>query len=245
MKHVIIDRPRAGGEGGRSRPAKGTRKLLQKTDVGDLPRYESNAPGRLYGLACKHLNEHLAPLVRWLRSQCGRRWDDVWSEICDGLSVRNATTAHVRDHADDFVQRDCTWVDGELCDSRGRPLATPGWRRAHFYVDPGDNTLRELPGKPQCRRRAAPPQDWVPGKDDNHRYYLLSGLWYEVTLEPLPRSGRPVYDVLQRGWVGMGLTDRDCWQRYGRLVCAADKRQVGKSEIRKRKLWQTSVAASL
>src|SRR5437899_806366 len=79
----------------------------------------------------------------WLRSQCGRPWDDVWSEICDGLSVRNATTAHVRDHADDFVVRNCTLIDGEVRDSRGAPLASRWGRRGRFYVDPRDNTLRE------------------------------------------------------------------------------------------------------
>jgi hypothetical protein len=251
MKHVIIDRPRVGGEGGRSRPAKGTRKYLQRTPLDDQPRYESNAPHRLYGHGCKHLNEHLAPLVRWLRSQCGRNWDDVWSEICDGLSVRNATTAHVRDHADDFVQRNCTWVDGKLCDSRGLPLETRGWQRARFYVDPRDNTLRELPGK-RYRRQNTTPRDWVPGKDDDHRYYLVEGVWYEVTLAPLPRGGRPVYDVLQRGrvtWRDMkpypawqGLTDLDCWQRYGRSVYATGKRGLGKSEIRRLKLWETTIA---
>ena len=57
MKHVIIDRPRAGGEGGRSRPPKGTRNYLQRTPLEDQPKYESSAPGRCYGLARKHLNE--------------------------------------------------------------------------------------------------------------------------------------------------------------------------------------------
>src|SRR6185437_5780755 len=95
MKHVIIDRPRTGGDGGKSIPPKGSKKRLQKTPLEDQPKYESNARRRVYGYDCKQLNEHLSPLRRWLHSQVGRNWDEVWSEICEGLSVRNATTAHV------------------------------------------------------------------------------------------------------------------------------------------------------
>jgi hypothetical protein len=236
MKHVIIDRPRVGGEGGKSRAPKGSRKRLQRTAAEDQPKYESTARHRLYGIGCKQLNEHLAPLVRWLRSQRGRSWDDVWSEICDGLSVRKATTAHVRDHADEFVERNCILVDGEVCDSRGAPLSI-GWRRCRFYVDPRDNTLREVPIR--RRHRSVPRcREWVPGADDAHRFYLLNGIWYEITLEPLPASGM-VHDFLLLAWVDRNSCD--WYRRYGWAVYAAAKRQLGKGEIRKRKLWETEV----
>src|SRR4051794_23195059 len=102
MKHVIIDRPRLGGDGGKSKPAKGSVRALQRMAPEDYPKFESSAPRRRYGWNAKSLNEHLAPLRRWLRSQCGRPWNDVHAEICAGLSVRNATTAHVRDHAEQY-----------------------------------------------------------------------------------------------------------------------------------------------
>ncbi len=92
MKHVIIDRPRTGGAGGKSIAPKGSKRRWQRLPVEDHPRTESTARRRLYGWNCKRLNEHLSPLRRWLRSNCGRLWDDVFSEICDRLSVRNATT---------------------------------------------------------------------------------------------------------------------------------------------------------
>jgi hypothetical protein len=91
MKHVIIDRPRIGGSGGKSRPAKGSKRRWQRIPLEDQPKTESNAPKRLYGSNCKSLNEHLAPLRRWLRSNCGRLWNEVHSEICANLRIDNAT----------------------------------------------------------------------------------------------------------------------------------------------------------
>src|SRR6185437_7524740 len=105
MKHVIIDRPRRGGNGGKINLPKGSKKQLQKTPLEQQAKCQSSARGRVYGYDGKELNEHLSPLRRWLRSQVGRDWDEVWSEICHGLSVRNATTAHVRDHADKYIEK--------------------------------------------------------------------------------------------------------------------------------------------
>lgn len=252
MKHVIIDRPRTGGDGGKSIPPKGTKKRLHKqmqSEDGTVA-YESTARRRVYGWDCKELNEHLSPLVRWLSSQVGRDWDEVWSEICDGLSVRNATTAHVRDHADDFVEKNCTIVDGQLCDSRGVPLNKGGWRWHRFYVDPCDNTLREFGDRPKYRYKWNRRKDWVPGKNDDHRYYLLDGVWYEVELKPYPAkapSYSEIWDlVLAAKWDNpkyayRGSTKSVCQSYYGRPVYAAAKRQLNKKEIQRLKLWKSDI----
>jgi hypothetical protein len=255
MKHVIIDRPRVGGDGGKSILPKGSKKRLQQTPWEDQPKHESTAPRRLYGYFCKELNEHLSPLRRWLHDQVGRDWDEVWSEICDGLSVRNATTAHVRDHADRYVEKNCFINnDGKVCDSRGITLNSDwGWKQ--FYVNPRDNTLQVAPDY-RTYRKNRKKKDWVAGKDENHRCYLFDGIWYEVELKPFSEYQKTmisgdnrVYDiVIASQWKARnkndgyyGSTEKDLIQFYKKAVYAASKRQLGKREIHKLKLWDTEV----
>lgn len=238
MRHVIIDRPRRGGDGGKSILPKGSKKQLQKTPWEDQVKFESSAPGRLYGWECKELNEHLSPLIRWLNSKIGTDWDEVWSEICDGLSVRNATTAHVRDHADRYVEKNCMVKDGKILNSRGIPL-NGEWRFLEFYVDPCNNTLQRSMDK--FRKHRSKAKIWVDGKDDNHRYYLLKGIWYEVKFKPFPKDvGYRVWDmvisVLWENGQYVGSNKYSCDSFYKKSIYAAYKRQLGKKEIRKLKL---------
>jgi hypothetical protein len=226
MKHVIIDRPRIGGRHKKSRP-KGSMRRWQRLLAEDYPKSESTARRRLYGWDCKQLNEHLSPLRRWLRSNCGRPWSEVYSEICAGLSVRNATSAHVRDHAERYVLGTTQMINGVVCDSMGKPIRR-GWHL--FYVDPRDGTLREGP-KWKRQRGTAKERDYIKGQDEFHQYRVLNGFWYEVELAPLPVHGNlRVRDVV----LGQTITNRSqVGQFYGRYVYAKCKRQLGKEKIKR------------
>lgn len=249
MKHVIIDRPRTGGDGGKSVPPKGTKKRLQKTPLDELPVHESNSARRIYGYDCKQLNENLSPLRRWLNKQIGRNWDDVWSEICEGLSVHNATTAHVRDHADKYVEKNCTInEDNVICDSKGIPLGVSFWHRT-WYVDPRDNTLQSIGPKRRWRQEKRK-KNWVEGKDDNHRYYLLNDVWYEIVLAPFPKNAPTYYKVYDLVIAAQrkgkkpycGSYCYECENRYGKPYYAKTKRQLNKKEIKKLDLWNYRAA---
>ena len=243
MKHVIIDRPRTGGDGGKTITPKGSKRRWQRIPIEDHPRTESTAPGRRYGWDCKRLNEHLSPLRRWLRSNCGRRWDDVYSEICEHLSVRNAATAHVRDHAEQYVVRNARLIAGEICDAAGVPIHS-GWRWNPFYVHPLDGTLREAPRR---LRRPGPvkDEDYIEGKDALHQYRIIQGVWYEVELAPYPVGLEGcIRDVLLSGGPSTGgyPSRVDAGRFYGRPVYAKAKRQLNKDQIRKLSLWESSLA---
>jgi hypothetical protein len=225
MKHVIIDRPRRGGDGGRSKPPKGYRRALRRIPPDEQPRTESRA--RLYGGLRKRLNEHLGPLRRWLRSQCGRPWDKVHAEICARLRVENATQAHVRDHAEEYVVRDAQLIDGEVCDSKGLPLRRHyPWRWRPFYVDPRDGTLRELP-RGRLPRYEAKGLDFVPGQHERHQYRLFNGCWFEVELAP-------ALDLPWRLQRRLGI----CWLGLD-LMYVKSRRQLPRKEIERLRLWQT------
>ncbi|WP_428681354.1 hypothetical protein [Sphingopyxis sp.] len=138
MFKVIVERPRWA-----SRHAASVK--LKRSDpgihfIGHKRHAKTAAPYH------KHLNENLAPLIRFLRSRRGRRWDDVFAEICAGLDTGSTVKMHVRQHLDDFVAsrisigRHGEWLfDGRVLGRADRW----GWRRWSFFVDPADGILRD------------------------------------------------------------------------------------------------------
>lgn len=138
MFKVIVERPRWG-----SRHAQSAK--LKRSDPGiHFIGHKRHAwTGTPYA---KSLNENLRPLIRFLRSRCGRRWDDVFSEICAGLDTGSTVKMHVREHIGDFVAmhvsigRHGEWMaDGQVMIDRNRW----GWQRWQFFVDPADGILRD------------------------------------------------------------------------------------------------------
>lgn len=94
----------------------------------------------------KGLNENLAPLLRYLRRQRGRRWDIVFSEICASLDTGSTVKMHVRQHIEDFVLtrisvgRNGEWMfKGEVLGREGR-----WFRRRELFVDPRDGILKDV-----------------------------------------------------------------------------------------------------
>ncbi|MFC4256330.1 hypothetical protein ACFOWT_12990 [Croceibacterium xixiisoli] len=91
----------------------------------------------------KSLNENLRPLVRFLRSRRGQKWDDVFSEICAGLDTGSTVKMHVRLHVDDFVfSRIAVGRDGEWM-WQGRVIRFHPAMRDCFFVDPADGLLKD------------------------------------------------------------------------------------------------------
>jgi hypothetical protein len=70
------------------------------------------------GRGGKWFGENLRPLERWLRSNVGRPWDAVYSEICEVLPADSVVKKHVRDHLGDFVLTITHEVDGRLWGQR-------------------------------------------------------------------------------------------------------------------------------
>jgi hypothetical protein len=184
MAQVIVERPRIKPSNNR----KGRRRALE-----DLPKHEGMRRGHAERGDTKQLNENLAPLRRYLEAQVGRPWDKVYAEIAANLRVDSTVQQHVRGHLGDFVavtpRRD---VSGWRSSIRG------GLWRQRLYVDPVTGLLCRTDRLPEekARRRAesarrAPPIERMK-LDDTRELRLMAGLWYEVTLAPLPE---PVYRV--------------------------------------------------
>lgn len=139
MFKVIVERPRWG----RSRADAVKLKndpVTDRTSVGLKRHVAECARSR------KDLNENLSPLIRYLRSQRGRLWDDVFGEICARLDTGSTVKMHVRQHVDQLVLsrialgRNGMWMtDGQPLDLHFRSRM----RSKLFWVDPADGILKD------------------------------------------------------------------------------------------------------
>lgn len=211
MFKVIVERPR----GGRSWASKSKiryDKCEERSRVSGH-RLVMEASGNT-----KYLNENLAPLKRYLHKQLGRKWDDVFSEICAHLDTGSTVKMHVREHLGDFVlhntRRD---RDGVLwvTDRWGGPQkCVDSW--TELYVDPDDGRLKET--RQLCRRegvvfkRSRPrhnswnrPKKPLPLKKLSATtwHMRLQGLWYFIELSSVPlclrgypASDESIYEML-------------------------------------------------
>jgi hypothetical protein len=148
MFKVIVERARLGG---------GFRHRERSRDYDNLPSHEGMRRIHKIRGHSKRLNENLNPLRRFLQRRVGRRWDDVYAEICANPRPQSTVQQHVRDHIDDFVVRDVRAApDGSL--ESVPPLEQRSSCYTRFFVDPRDGVLRCLP-----RRKRV-----LPAKEPSH-----------------------------------------------------------------------------
>lgn len=200
MAKVIVERPRAyrghKARGGCKYPRHSSRSGNEHK-LETLPQCQGmRAPHQRRNL--KSLNENLVPLGRYLRSQVGRPWNKVFSEISEHLSVRSAVQKHVFEHLENFVSFVVEERNGELYGRQRNGVFSKIvpfrlWRS--LYVCPKTGLLRSV-------------NDRAKRKDQNQKkvsetLYLLRrrGIWYGVETRALPESidqQRRCFDVVVR-----------------------------------------------
>jgi len=118
--------------------------------------------------ATKGFNDRLAPLYGMLRKNCGRYWDDVWSEICSQADIRNVAGWHLREHLKYMVSTKITYNEN------GEPLGPHGrwYSLRDFYVDE-HGILRETHPNKVANRRQHP--QLKPGKGVKK----INGCWFK------------------------------------------------------------------
>ncbi|WDF72265.1 hypothetical protein [Novosphingobium sp. KACC 22771] len=139
MFKVIVERPRRGASHAVS-------PKLKRIPDADTKQIGLKRHARIGVRNTKMLNENLAPLLRYLRRQRGRRWDAVFSEICASIDTGSTVKMHVRQHIEDFVLtrisigRDGEWMfEGNVLARRG-----PMFYRREMFVDPRDGILKDM-----------------------------------------------------------------------------------------------------
>jgi hypothetical protein len=130
----------------------------------------------------KDFSDLLGPLKRYLRSSCGRSWNDVYSEICraigrtGGWGIRHILSAHLNVAINTYRA-----VDGNTynCGKRGIEKIGDGWS-FEFYVEPETGLLRYTPRKrvryTEWRKHNPNVVQISPGRD----YRRIKDIWYYV-----------------------------------------------------------------
>lgn len=246
MSKVIVERPRRGGGF--------TRKGRKPRDSDLLVDHEGMRVPHVRRYNGKQLNENLAPLYRFLHSRLGRRWDDVYSEICENIRVTSTVQEHIRVHIQMMVTTQI-WIDddGEPWDMIGRPSMLGNSAHVKYWVDPRDGLLKKNTAKTwkqiyqaRCSEEQAhldAQRRSLPGGIELRQ---AGGIWYEVELEPVPpilkkpyrradgtehwfETGGSAYDVI------LGQTVYLNWKLgspYATTYCKT-KRQLSRAELRR------------
>lgn len=226
MHELLVERPRWGHQ------ARYPRAYVRNRFGDDLPTREAMNRKR-YG--DKQLSEYFAPLVRFLRTNVGRPWSKVHSEMASVLAPSSAVQKHVLDHLADFLATRTFDRDGTLwaTDRHGRPhplVARP--RRDTFFVHPRTGILSILPS---LARKVPPANPNVLPLSPLTQLRRIGGLWFHLTLAARPpwSARKSAIDVLigrPVEWTAFELYPefQDIW-RSGHYTVA--RRQIGKREL--------------
>lgn len=244
MAKVITERPRSHRYGA----IKGRRRAKEITHLEQLPFRQSTARRRRpYGTE-KQLTDLLGPLEGFLRSNCGRPWDKVYSEIRRNISVRRQVDMHILDHVGWMVEKDIEIVDG-LPYRKTRGPWSNDVIGSEFFVHPRTGLLlenREARNRRYKRNRSKRRPKFLVA-DALTQIRLLNGLLFEVKLEYLPEEAakkhqakipvwQPFHDVLFGD-----LHISDCLRIYGAYVYAVRKFQLCKKAL---KVWRPKSEAA-
>jgi hypothetical protein len=147
----------------------------------------------VYGWDRKEFSDLLGPLKRFLHSCIGRKWDDVWSDICANLST-NTVDQHLRGHALSEVEQHCILVDDTVMTS-GR--YSSGLHPPYgLYVDPQDGTVRKSAESPPYHRKR---RDIV--QVDGRAYIKDGNVLYSTTHGLPPRMVKDGREAAQIGGI--------------------------------------------
>lgn len=193
MSKVVTERPRNGGNLGfrqgyvrdfswKRLREEGREEESPCRDIGRKRKYEDY----------KEFDDHISPLYRYLEKACGRPWNDVYSEICANLKLDSTTQRHIRDHVDDYVEKNVRYKDGKPVVCRwGMEISIESPDRyfaPNFWVD-REGILRA--GRARRRKYKPDYSEWTPPTDLTFPYVQKDGYWYQVDLRragPLEES---------------------------------------------------------
>lgn len=208
----------------------------------------------------------IGPIIKFLRQNCGRPWNEVSSELCNALPAnkKGRVYARVREFALDQVEEHIQIIDGEVYDSKGYPIRAHSYSENNFYVDQ-EGILRQAgPSKWRQKYRRKPKPQFK--KTDSGEWLIFdkgrSNVWYACEMKSYEMTKTPYRSEMGKHtffgvkeefpwdcydeFFGKGLhfNGRFLQEFYGANVYCVKKRQIGKREIKKYKLRQDSLQAA-
>lgn len=202
MGRVVIERPRSGS----SNPSLKARRVgkIVCNDEGyeyDGPlRIPSSGNGmRMYSekIGDKSFSDVLGPINGYLINSCGRKWDDVFSELSRGLGAFSWPLQHIMRFHIDVEVNTYLGVDGKIYaeNKYGHQCvsdATYSYRRGEFFVHPISRVLCVAPRAKRVIEKQEPPRRYAYG---SRWFVLIKGIWFIGTyrhsgFHPVERTGR-------------------------------------------------------
>lgn len=231
---LLTEQERAGSK---NRSVKWGRRLKYDPDS----EYEDQPPSRvssgrhkqeMYGrVESKNLTDVLNPLKGFLRKNVGRKWDDVYSELCQGLDRRSVSGLHVFTHLWQYVEKKTLMVNGKVHyythAGRGLNYTAPiedGYRFEQFYIHPETGLLCESDRTNYRRFRYRGENSLLVRKiEEGKRYQRIDGIWYYVEYGKMDK-----YDGYNERYVLFG---RSPWMTKETVVILK-KKQLNHDELK-------------
>ena len=169
--------------GSKNKSAKWGRRLKYDPDSeyeDECSRVSMSRHGIQYGHDGKSLTDVLSPLRGFLRKNVGKKWNDVYSELCQGLDRRSVSGLHVFQHLWNYVEKDTAMVDGQVYHYwRGGDLLPieKSYRYEQYYVHPETGVLCQT-NRTERWRYKAPSSQCVQEIREGQRYQRIKGIWY-------------------------------------------------------------------
>ncbi len=215
-----------------------------------LPLFESTSPFRTnrghprkVRASRRDFGVNHVRLHRHLRSQVGRSFDDVYSQLCRASDQRPFFRRELDGTIASLVDTGVRLVDGEPFDSMGRyPISSGLW------VHPDTGKLMLQPRAPRIYYKPKPRFEQL-DIDESTKLVRVKGIWYVVAFKPLPewvtyrchspeRYAPKRYDIVLCEEVCYSYSNAEfdqsaCKLEWGREIYADSKQAAGKRLIRR------------
>jgi hypothetical protein len=224
MSKVVIERPRHGHWMPSAKTKLRIKQYDPENEYDDSPRQVSAAKLKhTYGK--KYFSDLLGPLRRYLRSNVGRPWDKVYSEMKQHLDDRKTTGRHIFEHVEREVALECFEAEDRTVYERA---AFRGTRPVSgLYVHPRTKLLCwKDPGK---RVRYQPEPSALTHHSDGWYRVKLEGIWFIVQLEFM---GEQKVAPDGKTWGNAERVTKDSILRGTRLWRFINKRQCNRKELK-------------
>lgn len=195
MKKILCEtyRSNSGGKNGDVLRMRREKFVLYEDEDGNLDVQDHAYGGKVTsirqrswesaGQRKKFFGENLAPLRRWIASQVGRNWNDIWSEISEVCPKGNPVNSHIYQHLWGYIERDVELIDGKI---RSKMIGWSGSDQINceWCIHPETNILIKTPAYAlpawRKKKKKVVPSSWFKLEDKTYIRRDIDGCWFEI-----------------------------------------------------------------
>lgn len=224
MNKVLTERGRVGGNDGQKHDRTYKHKLrvrekqyYKNIELDERPTKESMRRRHVRGGSTKEPAYHAKPLKRYLLSQVGRKWDDVWSEICQATKGYTLQAQYAKNYVGGIPHSGQTYFTPE-----------DWWnpRRSLVYVDE-DGILRKGEGRRRLRAKDLRETYGHVRESDLVEYHKINGCWYRLEGWTKEEMSRLLRTFCFSGWSAY-------YKTYYKTKKALSKREARRLDLENR-----------